>query len=91
MAQELEQLLGRLLRPAGLDLEASEFAIRAAQHEVGGVLLGKLLNRAPGGSHAEVKCPVGHGATFIDYRSKEITTLVGQVEFRRAYYLAGLS
>lgn len=86
MAQELEQLLGRLLRPAGLDLEASEFAIRAAMHEVGGVLLGKLFNRDLGAGRATVKCAAGHAATFIDYRSKEITTVVGQVEFRRAYY-----
>jgi len=89
VAQELERLLGRLLRPDGLDLEASEFAIRSAMHEVGGVLLGKLLNSDPGGSRAEVKCAAGHAATFVDYRSKEITTVVGQVEFRRAYYHCG--
>lgn len=86
MAQELEHLLGRLLRQDGLDLEASELAIRGAMHEVGGVLLGKLLNSDLGGSRAEVKCAAGHAATFVDYRSKEITTVVGQVEFRRAYY-----
>ncbi len=87
MAQELERLLGRLLRPAGsVDLEASELAIRAAMHEVGGVLLAKLLNSYPDGSGAGVKCRAGHAATFVDYRSKEITTVVGQVEFRRAYY-----
>jgi Uncharacterised protein family (UPF0236) len=87
VAQELERLLGRLLRPAGgLDLEASELAIRAAMHEVGGVLLAKLLNRDPGGSQAAVKCAAGHAATFVDYRRKGITTVVGPVEFRRAYY-----
>jgi hypothetical protein len=86
VAQELERLLGRLLRPDGLDLEASELAIRAAMHEVGGVLLGKLLNGHPGDSRAAVKCAAGHAATFVDYRRKEITTVVGQVEFRRAYY-----
>ncbi len=87
MAQELEQLLERLLRSAGgLDLEASELAIRAAMHEVGAVLLAKLLKSDPGGSAAGVKCAVGHAATFVDYRSKEIMTVVGQVAFRRAYY-----
>lgn len=87
MAQELERLLGRVLRPAGsLDLEASELAIRAAMHDVGGVLLEKLLNSNPGGSGAGVKCGAGHTATFVDYRSKEIMTVVGAVEFRRAYY-----
>ncbi len=79
-------MLGRLLRPTGLDLEASEWAIRAAMHEVGGVLLGKLLNRDPGSAQAAVKCAAGHAATLVDYRRKEVTTVVGQVEFRRAYY-----
>jgi hypothetical protein len=90
VAQELERLLGRLLRQDGLDLEASEWAIRAALHEVGGVLLGKLLNSDPAGSRAEVKCAAGHAATLVDYRSKEITTVLGQVEFRRAYYHCGV-
>jgi len=72
-----------------LDLEASELAIRAAMHEVGGVLLAKLLNSDSGGSRAAVKCRAGHAATFVDYRRKEITTVVGQVEFRRAYYHCG--
>ena len=86
MAQELERLLGRLLRQDGLDLEASEWAIRAALHEVGGGLLGKLLNSDSGGARAAVRCGAGHVATLVDYRSKEITTVFGQVEFRRAYY-----
>lgn len=90
MAQELERLLGRLLQQAGsLDLEASELAIRAGMHAVGRVVLGKLLNSDPGPAPAEVKCRAGHGATLADYRSKEITTVVGQVEFRRAYYHCG--
>jgi hypothetical protein len=33
-----------------------------------------------------VRCAAGHPASFVDYRSKEITTVVGAVEFRRAYY-----
>ena len=86
MAQELERLLGRLLRQDGLDLEASEWTIRAALHEVGGVLLGKLLNSDLGDLRAIVQCAAGHTATLVDYRRKEITTVLGQVEFRRAYY-----
>ncbi len=80
-------MLGRLQRQTDdLDLEASELAIRAVMHEVGGVLLAKLLNSDCGSSQAAVKCAAGHATTFVDYRSKEITTVVGQVEFRRAYY-----
>jgi len=80
-------LLGRLLGPAGsLDLEASEWAIRAGMHGVGAVLLAKLLNSEGGSSGVSVKCAAGHTATFVDYRSKEIITVVGTVAFRRAYY-----
>ncbi len=91
MAQEIERLVGRLLRQeSGLDLEASEMAIRTAMHEAGAVLLEKLLNSgARGYQRAGVKCAEGHGATFVDYRSKEITTVVGTVELKRAYYHCG--
>lgn len=58
-------------------------------HEVGGVLLAKLLNSDRDGAGVGVKCGAGHAAAFVDYRSKEITTVVGQVEFRRAYYHCG--
>jgi hypothetical protein len=80
-------LLGRLLKPAGnLDLEASEWAIRAGMHGVGAVLLAKLLNKVGDSTGVSVRCAAGHPASFVDYRSKEITTVVGAVEFRRAYY-----
>ena len=91
MAQEIERLVGRLRRQeSGQDLEASEMAIRAAMHEAGAVLLEKLLNSgARGYQRAGVKCAAGHGASFVDYRSKEITTVVGTVELKRAYYHCG--
>jgi hypothetical protein len=69
-----------------LDLEASEWAIRAGMHGVGAVLLAKLLNNGGDSAGVSVKCAAGHPASFVDYRSKEITTVVGAVEFRRAYY-----
>ena len=55
-------------------------------HEVGAVLLAKLLNKVGDSPGVRVKCAAGHPATFVDYRNKEITTVVGAVEFRRAYY-----
>jgi hypothetical protein len=33
-----------------------------------------------------VKCAAGHGAVFVDYRSKELTTVLGTINLRRAYY-----
>jgi hypothetical protein len=55
-------------------------------HGVGAVLLAKLLNNVAGSASVSVNCAAGHPASFVDYRSKEITTVVGAVEFRRAYY-----
>jgi hypothetical protein len=81
-------LLGRLGRQeSDLDLEASEMAIRAAMHEVGGMVLEKLLNSAGGDYQgAVVQCTAGHEASFVDYRSKAVTTVLGAVNIKRAYY-----
>jgi len=71
-----------------LDLEASEMAIRAAMHQLGGVLFEKFLN-ADGGGHqgAHIDCGQGHQAEFVDYRGKKIVTVLAPVEVVRAYYL----
>jgi Uncharacterised protein family (UPF0236) len=69
-----------------LDLEASEWAVRAGMHGVGAVLLAKLLQRQGDRAGGSVKCAAGHTATLVDYRCKRIITVVGAVEFRRAYY-----
>ncbi len=70
-----------------LDLEASEMAIRTAMHQMGGVLLEKLLNSDGGGYRgAHLACSQGHAAEFVGYRDKEILTVVSSVEARRAYY-----
>ncbi|MEP7273192.1 MAG: UPF0236 family protein, partial [Acidobacteriota bacterium] len=75
---------------SGLDLEATEMGIRASMHGVGAVVLEKLLNSDLGGYQgARVKCAAGHEASFVDYRIKEVTTVVGPVRIRRAYYHCG--
>ncbi len=75
------QRLGRL------DLEASEMAIRAAMHQMGGLLLEKLLNSDGGGyAGAHLDCGQGHPAEFVGYRNKQILTVLSSVEVRRAYY-----
>jgi hypothetical protein len=70
-----------------IDLEASEMAIRATLHRIGGRLLEKLLN-ADGGSYrgATVDCRKGHRARFVEYREKELITVLSPVHVRRAYY-----
>ena len=70
-----------------MDLGATEFEIRGVMHRAGTVLLEQLLNADHGG-HAgpRIACGDGHQAEFIDYRSKHLQTILGDVELRRAYY-----
>jgi Uncharacterised protein family (UPF0236) len=94
MDQELDHLLGRVLgtgrQGVRLDLEASEMAIRASRHQRGGVLLEKVLNADGGGYRgAQVDCGRGHAAQFIDYRPKQLLTVLSPVEVERAYYHCG--
>jgi hypothetical protein len=57
-------LVTRLLRDGQrqgqVDLEASELAIRAAMHQLGGVLLEQVLN-ADGGGYRGAHTPAGTG------------------------------
>lgn len=69
-----------------MDLEATEMAIRASMHGVGGVLLERLLDWDSGYRGPRVQCRQGHEAEFIDYRSKEILTVLSRIRVRRAYY-----
>jgi hypothetical protein len=70
-----------------LDLEASEMALRAAMHQMGGALLEKLLNSDAGGYRgAHLDCGHGHSAEFTGYRGKQIVTVLSSIEVQRAYY-----
>jgi hypothetical protein len=70
-----------------LDLEASEKAIRASVQQVGGHVLQTLLNADDGGYRGSwIDCPEGHRAKFIEYRTKQLVTVLSAVEVRRAYY-----
>src|SRR5437016_5454897 len=62
-------------------------AIRAAMHQMGGALLEKLLNSDGGGYRgAHLDCGHGHPAEFVEYRGKQILTVLSSVEVQRAYY-----
>ncbi len=70
-----------------LDLEATEMALRATLHAVGGRLLEQLLNADGGGYRGrQVPCGQGHPAAFLDYRGKEVLTVLAPVRVQRAYY-----
>ncbi len=62
-------------------------AIRGSMHQVGGALLERLLNGdSMGYQGVHVDCGRGHQAQFVDYRSKEVLTVLATVPVRRAYY-----
>lgn len=70
-----------------IDLEATETAIRAASHGIGGHLLQKLLNADSGGYQGScIPCRQGHSARFVEYRKKRLVTVLNAAEVRRAYY-----
>jgi hypothetical protein len=70
-----------------VDLEASEMAIRAASHRIGGSLLEKLLNAdGKGYQGVTVDCAKGHRARFVEHRGKELITVLAPVKVSRAYY-----
>jgi hypothetical protein len=91
MAQEVSQIVRRVFqdmeRLGHVDLEASEMAIRASSHQMGGRLLEQLLNADGGGYRgAHTQCSKGHRAEFIEYRDKQLLTALSPVKVKRAYY-----
>jgi hypothetical protein len=94
VAGEIERVVSRVLREGerwgALDLEATEMALRTAMHEVGGRLLEQLLNADSGGYRgAHLPCGHGHQAAFVEYRRKEVLTVLAPVQVQRAYYHCG--
>ena len=70
-----------------LDLEATEMALRAALHQVGGRLLEQLLNADGGGYRGpRIPCGQGHFAQFVAFRRKAVLTVLAPVTIQRAYY-----
>ena len=54
---------------------------------MGAVLVEQLLNSDHGGHGGQhLACGRGHQAEFIDYRTKHLQTILGDVQVRRAYY-----
>lgn len=91
MAQEVERLVQRVFqdirREGHVDLEASEMAIRSSSHDMGARLLEKLLKADGGGYHgASIDCGKGHRARFVEYREKELITVLSPLHTQRAYY-----
>lgn len=69
-----------------LDMEAVEWSIRNRMHEVGGLLLGKLLDIDTDACDSVRPCGNGHEARFLGRRPKKVVTALSPVTIRRAYY-----
>lgn len=69
-----------------LDLEAIEMATRSAAHQIGASVLSRLLSLSEP-VPSQVACRCGHPARYHDTRPKQLTTVVGDVCFQRAYYV----
>lgn len=85
MTQLLAVIFTGQRKSAKLDLEAVEFATRTAMHRAGAALLSELLSSS-GAALPAVPCDCGHSARYHNTRPKRILTVVGAVEFERAYY-----
>ncbi len=56
-------------------------------HRIGRSVLGMLVNADGGGYQGRtIHCGEGHRYEFIDYRDKELLTVLGPVAVKRAYY-----
>jgi hypothetical protein len=71
----------------GFDLESFEMSIRFSMHRIGRVMLGMLINADGGGYRGRtIPCGKAHQYEFIEYRDKELLTVLGPVAVTRAYY-----
>jgi hypothetical protein len=55
-------------------------------HRLGSSLLEKLLALDEGHRGQKIDCGAGHEAEFVGYREKYLTTVLGSLGLRRAYY-----
>lgn len=70
-----------------LDLESLEFGIRSRMLSVGASALEGIVNAGQGGYQgSSIPCPCGAKARFVEYREKQLRTVLGPLRVRRAYY-----
>ena len=82
-------MVGRVLgnQPGqNMDLEATEKALRQMGQRLGGSLLEKLLNGNEEPGSSRIDCGKGHHARLVEMRSKQLITVLGEIEIGRAYY-----
>ena len=75
------------MRSSGqFDLEAVEMATRCATHQIGAMVLEKLLS-APSEFDRDTPCGCGQKAPFHQIRPKDLMTTVGPITIQRPYYV----
>jgi len=74
-------------RNGHVDLESLENYIRSSMHKIGSIMLEKLLN-ADGGDYrgVSIPCENGHTYDFVEYRNKDVMTVLGEIKVSRVYY-----
>ena len=74
-------------KTGGIDLEATEMAVRAALHRAGAAALTQLLQFSPPpDARSTVPCSCGQPAHYYQRRTKPVLTAVGWAEVSRPYY-----
>ena len=90
LRKEVERIVGECLTEKQKrlpDLEATEWYIRSSMHEVGRRLLERVLNAQGAGYRgSSIRCQQGHRSRFVEYREKEVLTVLGLVRIERSYY-----
>jgi hypothetical protein len=71
----------------GTDMESLEMGTRDALHRAGAVVLSRLLELNQDPTATQVSCECGQPAQYHDVRSKQIVTVLGKAELKRAYYV----
>jgi hypothetical protein len=83
-------------RQGHFDLESLETYMRDSMHQIGSIMLEKILNSDNGGFQGTtIPCSKGskgskthsnHSFIFKEYRNKKLLTVLGSVRVKRAYY-----
>jgi hypothetical protein len=63
-----------------------ELAIRTAMIALGAELLQQLVGADTGHRGPRIDCGKGHLAQFVGYRDKQVDTVLGRIDVRRAWY-----
>ena len=92
ITREVENLLHRVFaeqrKSGGIDLEAVEMAIRSALHRAGAAALSQLLQYdPPAADQRSIPCVCGRQAHYVELRTKQLLTVLGQTHVERPYYL----